>query len=237
MFTNDLTKMSRPGPSPKKRALMSWSSGKDSAWALYEVLQGSEYEVVGLFTTMNAAHERVAMHAVRQKLVQAQAQAVGLPLWEVPLPWPCSNEEYEQIMREQLSRALQQGISHMIFGDLFLEDIRKYREERLKSVGITPVFPLWQRPSLELAHEMLRGGLVAHLTAVDPSQLDKSFAGRVFDHSLLNDLPASVDPCGENGEFHSFVSEAPVFKHSIDVSVGAVTERDNFVFCDLVPLG
>jgi len=217
------------------KAIMSWSSGKDSAWALHKIQQEGKYDVLALLTTLNATHGRVAMHAVRRELLQAQARALDLKLWEVDLPWPCSNQEYEQIMSGQITRANQQGVTHMIFGDLFLEDIRAYREQRLFGTGITPVFPLWKRPTRELALEMIEGGLVAHLTAVDPAQLDGDFVGRRFDRDLLDALPAGVDPCGENGEFHTFVSEAPVFRGKVPVRVrvGEKVQRDGFWFCDL----
>lgn len=222
--------------STRPRILMSWSSGKDSAWALHETLQAGLVEVVGLLTTVNQVHERVAMHAVRRELLQAQARALNLPLWEIPLPYPCSNAEYEELMSAAMHRALADGITHIAFGDLFLEDIRAYRVEKLDQVGMGALFPLWQRPTRALAEEMIAGGLVAHLTAVDPRQLDPSFVGRTFDRTLLDDLPPSVDPCGENGEFHTFVTRAPCFRRPIDVSVGQRVERDGFWFCDLLPL-
>ncbi len=213
---------------------MSWSSGKDSAWALQKVLMGGEYEVVALLTTVNQKFERVAMHAVRNQLLRRQAEALSLPLWEVALPWPCSNEDYERIMRDQVARAQELEITHMIFGDLFLEDVRKYREDRLAGTGIEPVFPLWGRSTAELAQEMVKGGLVAHLSTVDPKQLDPRFVGRRFDDALLAELPDGVDPCGEKGEFHSFVSSIPAFAAPIAVERGEVIERDGFWFCDWV---
>jgi uncharacterized protein (TIGR00290 family) len=216
----------------KKRALMSWSSGKDSAWALNQVLEEKEYEVVGLLTTLNQTHDRVAMHAVRSELLRAQSQALQLDLWEVQLPWPCSNEEYEEIMAAQMSRAVREEITHIIFGDLFLEDIRKYREARLVGTGITAVFPLWGRSTRELAHEMIDGGLVAHLTTVDPKQLDGGFVGRQFDKDFINELPEGVDACGENGEFHSFVSALPAFDAPLPIRRGESLERDGYWFCD-----
>jgi len=214
---------------------MSWSSGKDSTWALQELLRSDLVSVVGLLTTINQVHDRVAMHAVRRKLLQSQASVLDLPLWEVPLPYPCSNEEYEALMSETMQRALGEGITQIAFGDLYLEDIRAYRVEKLNQVGMQALFPLWQRPTRELAEQMISGGLVAYLTAVDPRQLDPSFVGRVFDHTLLDDLPPSVDPCGENGEFHTFVTQAPCFKRPIDVVVGQRVLRDGFWFCDLEP--
>lgn len=221
----------------KPRVLMSWSSGKDSAWALHEILQSGLVEVVGLLTTINQVHDRVAMHAVRRELLQAQARVLDLPLWEIPLPSPCSNAEYEALMSAAMQRARADGITQVAFGDLFLEDIRAYRAEKLAQLGIQPLFPLWKRPTRALAEQMIEGGLCAHITAVDPRQLDASFVGRAFDRSLLDDLPPSVDPCGENGEFHTFVTHAPCFRRSIDVHVGERVERDGFWFCDLLLQG
>lgn len=219
--------MSRP------RILLSWSSGKDCAWALHVLRAEARVDVVGLVTTVNQAYERVAMHAVRQTLLEAQAEAVGLPLWIVPIPSPCSNEEYEAAMGDLVRRARGEGITAMAFGDLYLEDIRAYRESRLAGTGVEPLFPLWQQPTVELAHTMLRSGLVAHLTCVDPRHLPASFAGRAFSTELLDELPAGVDPCGEKGEFHTFVSAGPMFRHPLSVQVGPTVERDGFVFCDL----
>lgn len=219
----------------KKKAWMSWSSGKDSAWALYEVLQRGEFEVTALLTTVNTTHERVAMHAVRTVLLQAQAEAVGLPLVQVDLPWPCPNGVYEQRMGEAVQRARSEGVTHMIFGDLFLEDIRAYREERLAGTGICPVFPLWQRPTRKLAEQMVQGGLRARLTSVDPKQLSPDFVGRHFDAAFLEELPEGVDPCGENGEFHTFVDDGPMYRHPISVERGERLERDGFWFADLLP--
>lgn len=222
-------------PSTPSRVIVSWSSGKDSTWALNELLRNDQWHVVGLLTTVNQVHDRVAMHAVRRELLKAQAQALKLPLWEVPLPYPCSNAEYEGLMSESMRRARSEGIDHVAFGDLFLEDIRAYREEKLNQVGMQALFPLWQRPTRALAEQMIDGGLVAYLTTVDPTRLDPSFVGRKFDRALLGDLPPSVDPCGENGEFHTFVTHAPCFEHPIDVLVGEQVSRDGFWFCDLLP--
>jgi len=221
----------------RARTLLSWSSGKDSAWALHVLRGHSDYDVVGLLTTMNETHGRVAMHAVRRDLLQAQARAVGLPLWEVPIPWPCSNDAYEAAMSTALDRARADGITVMAFGDLFLEDVRAYREQQLAGTDIRPVFPLWQRPTATLARDMVNGGLKARLTCVDPKQLSRTFAGRDFDLSLLDDLPASVDPCGERGEFHSFAYEGPMFQSPIPIRSGDVVERDGFVFADLLLVG
>jgi len=189
----------------------------------------------GLLTTTNEAFDRVAMHAVRRELLEAQAAAAGLPLHVVPLPWPCSNAQYESIMKTAIAGFVREGFTHVAFGDLFLEDVRRYREDRLAGTGLEPLFPIWKtKPTVDLAHDMIEGGLQARLTAVDPRQLDRSFAGRSFDLALLNDLPPSVDRCGENGEFHSFACAGPMFKTAIELTVGEVVERDGFVFADLL---
>ncbi|HTL32683.1 MAG TPA: hypothetical protein VL326_06145 [Kofleriaceae bacterium] len=213
---------------------MSWSSGKDSAHALAQVLRGGDVEIVGLVTTVTATYDRVAMHAVRRSLLERQAAALGLPLHVVELPTPCTNEEYEARFGTALARAVADGITHVVFGDLFLEDVRAYRERQLATHGLTPVFPLWQRDTRELAREMVASGLRARLTCVDPKVLDRRFAGRLFDDALLAELPASVDPCGERGEFHTFVTHSPAFSEPIEVAVGDVVERDGFVFADCV---
>ena len=221
----------------RAKALLSWSSGKDSAWTLHVLRQrhSRELEVVGLLTTVNETHSRVAMHAVRDTLLEAQAEAAGLPLWRVPIPHPSSNERYEAAMREAVERGLREGITVIAFGDLYLEDIRRYREDRLTGAGITPIFPLWQIPTDALAREMLAGGLRARITCVDPQQLPPTFAGREFDESLLADLPPTADPCGERGEFHTFAYAGPMFRHPILVRPGEVVKRDGFVFADLLP--
>ncbi len=219
--------------SPVKRVLLAWSSGKDSAWTLHVLRQDPTVEVVALLTTFNEAAGRVAMHAVRRKLVLEQAARAGLPLWQVPLPSPCSNEVYERQMRGALDLARADGLTHVAFGDLFLEDVRRYREERLAGSGLEPIFPLWGRPTRELAEEMIAAGLKATLTCVDPRQIDRFLTGRAFDASLLADLPATADPCGEKGEFHSFVHAGPMFTSPIGVAIGEVVERDGFVFCDV----
>jgi uncharacterized protein (TIGR00290 family) len=218
-----------------KRVLLSWSSGKDSAWALHLLRQSADLEVVALLTTFNADADRVAMHAVRRTLVRTQAERVGLPLWEVELPWPCSNHDYECRVLAVVDRALAEKVDAVAFGDLFLEDIRAYREKQLAGTGLEPLFPVWGIPTGELAEQMIAAGVRAKLTCVDPSKLDASFAGRDFGSALLRDLPAGVDPCGENGEFHSFVYEAPVFSSPIPVRSGEVVHRDNFVFADVLP--
>ena len=219
----------------RNKAWLAWSSGKDSAWALHKVRQESQFDVVALLTTINHTHGRVAMHAVRENLLEIQAAAAGLPLVKVPIPSPCSNEVYEQAMSLAMARAQAEGIQHVIFGDLFLEDIRAYREEKLRPCGITPVFPLWGRDTRELAEDMIAGGLSAFLTCVDPRHLARGFAGRRFDASLIADLPRSVDPCGENGEFHTFANAGPMFSAEITVTAGEIVDRDGFVFADLLP--
>jgi uncharacterized protein (TIGR00290 family) len=219
-----------------KKLLLSWSSGKDSAWSLHRLQQQPEWKAAGLLTTINEAFDRVAMHAVRRELVERQAQAAGLPLWSVPLPWPCSNAEYEQRMADVCRRAVAEGFAAIAFGDLFLRDIRAYRERQLQGTGLEPVFPLWNLPTAELAREMIHAGLRAQLTCVDPRMLSRDFAGRDFDRRLLEDLPATVDPCGENGEFHTFVYDGPMFRDSVNIELGEVVERDGFVFADLKAL-
>jgi uncharacterized protein (TIGR00290 family) len=218
-----------------KRVLLSWSSGKDSAWSLYKLRQDPRFEVVGLLTTVNEAFDRVAMHAVRRELLEAQAEAAGLPLQAISIPWPCSNEEYERIMASVCAKARQAGVEAVAFGDLFLRDIRAYRERQLEGTGLEPLFPLWNLDTHELAQGMIAGGLRAKLTCVDPKRLAPTFAGRDFDQQLLDELPAGVDPCGENGEFHSFVYAAPVFDKALPIRMGKIVERDGFVFADVVP--
>ena len=219
----------------KPKALLSWSSGKDAAWSLHVLRQQGEVEIVGLLTTLNRTFERVAMHAVRERLLEAQADAAGLPLWKVDIPHPCPNEAYEQAMSAACAKAVAEGIDAIAFGDLFLEEVRAYRIEKLKGTGLKPLFPLWGRGTAELAREMIAGGLKATLTCVDPKQLDASFAGRAFDAALLADLPPSVDPCGERGEFHSFAWDGPMFGHPVPIQRGEVVSRDGFVFADLLP--
>jgi uncharacterized protein (TIGR00290 family) len=219
----------------KARALLSWSSGKDSAWALHQLRQQHDVEVVGLLTTVNEVADRVAMHAVRSALLRAQAEAACLPLHVIPIPSPCSNAEYEAAMSLAIERARADRISVMAFGDLFLEDIRSYRIEKLSGTGIAPLFPLWGLPTPTLARDMIAGGLRARLTCVDPKQLAPSFAGREFDAALLDELPPNVDPCGERGEFHTFAYDGPMFHGKISVEAGEVVERGGFVFADLLP--
>jgi uncharacterized protein (TIGR00290 family) len=219
----------------RSKAWLAWSSGKDSAWALHVLRQQAEFEVVALLTTVNLTYKRVAMHAVRESLLEMQAAAAGLPLVKVAIPSPCPNETYEWAMEKAMARARAEGVWQVAFGDLFLADIRAYREKQLAACGMSPVFPVWGKETRQLAEEMLDGGLSAYLTCVDPKQLDRSFAGRRFDAKLLADLPARVDPCGENGEFHSFACEGPMFREKIAVDVGEIVERDSFVFADLLP--
>lgn len=217
------------------KILASWSSGKDSAWMLHVLRQQHGDAVAGLLTTTNEAFDRVAMHAVRRELLEAQAQSTSLPLHVVPLPWPCSNADYESRMSVAVRRVLDDGFTHVAFGDLFLEDVRRYREERLLHTGLTPLFPLWKTKSTrDLARDMIDGGLEARVTCVDPRQLAPSFAGRTFDSAFLDDLPIGVDACGENGEFHSFACAGPMFRHPIHVTTGEVVDRDGFVFADLL---
>jgi uncharacterized protein (TIGR00290 family) len=218
-----------------KQVLLSWSSGKDSAWALYRLRQLAEVEVVGLVTSFSQPQDRVAMHAVRHELVRRQAQAAGLPLLTLDLPSPCDNEIYDAIMAAFIARARDDGITHMAFGDLFLQDVRTYREQRLANSGLAPLFPLWGLSTVRLAEEMIESGLRALLTCVDSRLLDARHVGREFDLALLSELPPGVDPCGENGEFHSFAYAGPMFDREIDVAGGEIIERDGFVFHDFLP--
>ena len=221
----------------RRRVLLSWSSGKDCAWTLHVLRQQPDVELAGLLTTFNEAADRVAMHAVRRELAERQAAATGLPLWSVPLPSPCSNEEYEDRMRALIARAQAAGVTQVAFGDLFLEDVREYRVRMMAGTGIEPVFPIWCSPeeTPALARRMVAAGLRAVLTCVDPRQLDPRFAGRSFDAELLAELPAGVDPCGERGEFHSFCHAGPMFEAPIPVRPGKTVTRDGFCFADLLP--
>lgn len=214
---------------------MSWSSGKDSALALHHVLRSGEVDVVGLLTTLNAEHGRVAMHGVRRSLLEAQAAALGLPLHVVELPWPCSNERYEQLMQGAIGCAAATGVEAMVFGDLFLEDVRRYRERMLTGSGLRPLFPLWGRSTTLLARELIGSRVRALLTCVDSAQAPGELAGRWFDGELLAELPEGVDPCGENGEFHTVVLDGPDFSAPIEVVIGGTAQRDGFVFTDVIP--
>lgn len=221
-------------PATHDRVLLSWSSGKDSAWALHLLRQTSRVAVGGLLTTFNEAADRVAMHAVRRSLVEAQAEAASLPLWPVLIPSPCPEEVYAARMRKAMARALAEGFTHVAFGDLFLEDVRRYREDRLAGTGLAPIFPLWKTSSTaDLARQMVAAGLEARVTCLDPRALDRSFAGRRFDDEFLRELPDGVDPCGERGEFHSFAYAGPMFSAPIPVTPGLVVERDGFVYCEM----
>ncbi|HME72830.1 MAG TPA: ATP-binding protein [Myxococcota bacterium] len=224
-----------PPRSEPRRVLLSWSSGKDSAWCLQLLRQSADIKVVGLVTTVNETYGRVAMHAVREVLLERQAAAAGLPIWRVPIPSPCSNAQYEEAMGRVVARAVAEGISGMAFGDLFLEEIRRYREARLAGTGLEPIFPLWGLPTDALARTMVGAGLRARITCVDPAQLPAHFAGREFDEALLTSLPPGVDPCGERGEFHTFAYAGPMFRGRVGVQSGEIVERDGFVFADLTP--
>ena len=216
------------------KTLLAWSSGKDSAWALH-VLRRQNVEVEALLTTINEAADRVAMHGVRRTLVEAQSGAAGVALWKVPLPWPCTSEDYESRMAEACRRAVAQGFDSIAFGDLYLRDVREYRKRQLAGSGLTPLFPLWGIPTAPLAREMIAAGLRARIACVDSTALDGGFAGREFDHALLADLPERVDPCGENGEFHTFVCDGPMFRAPVGVETGEVRKIDGFVYADLLP--
>ena len=218
-----------------RRVLLSWSSGKDSAWTLHVLRQNPDVEVVGLLTTVNTTHDRVAMHSTRRAILEAQARACGLLLHVIPLPWPCSNDVYERAMREAVASALEHGVTHVAFGDLFLEDIRTYREGMLAGLGLQGLYPVWGRDTSMLVREFLEVGFRAVLVCVDVEVLDASFAGRELDRALLAELPAGVDPCGENGEFHTFVFDGPGFRSPIAFERGDVRRESSFAFCDLVP--
>ncbi len=217
------------------KVILSWSSGKDCAWTLHLLRQQPNIQVAALLTTFNSAANRVAMHAVRRALVEAQAERTGIALWAVELPWPCSNLEYEDRMRAVCQRATAEGITAIAFGDLFLQDVRNYRVRQLQGTGLEPLFPVWQIATEQLSREMIAAGVKAKITCVDPAKLAKSFAGQDYDSRLLQRLPPEIDPCGENGEFHTFVYDAPVFSGPIAVQTGEVLERDGFVFADLLP--
>ncbi len=218
-----------------KRVLLSWSSGKDSAWALHVLRQQAAVEVVGLLTAINEQFERVAMHAVRVALLQQQAENSGLSLRLVKLPFPCSNEVYEERLRAEFGAVVGEGIEGIAFGDLFLADVRQYREKMLAGTGLAPLFPLWGRPTTELAQERIAGGLRAQITCIDQRCLPAALAGSEYNADFLNTLPPGVDPCGENGEFHSFAFAGPMFNRPVDFTVGETVARDGFIFTDLLP--
>ena len=217
----------------KIKTLLSWSSGKDSAWTLYQLHSDPDIDLRGLFCTVNSEFQRVAMHAVRVDLLQLQAEHLGLPLQIIEIPYPCSNEQYEEIMARFVAGSKDENIQQYAFGDLFLEDVRRYRKENLEGTGINPVFPIWGRPTNQLAQEMVASGLRAVITCLDPKQLPEEFIGREYDREFLNDLPQGVDPCGENGEFHSFVYAGPMFRKPMQITLGEVVHRDGFVFIDV----
>ena len=218
-----------------EKVLFSWSGGKDSAMALYEIQRTQQYEILSLLTTVTEDYDRVSMHGVRSTLLQQQAQSLGLPLEKILIPKNASNEEYESRMEITLTKFRQAGVSSVVFGDIFLEDIRKYREEKLSQIGITGLFPLWKRGSAELTQAFIDLDFKAIVTCVDSKVLDRTYIGRLIDERFLAELPANVDPNGENGEFHSFVFEGPIFKERIPYTVGKVVLRDSFYFCDLLP--
>jgi uncharacterized protein (TIGR00290 family) len=220
----------------KKKVLLSWSTGKDSAWSLHILRQDPGIEVVGLLSTINQHFGRVAMHGTRIELVRAQAQAADLPVWEIPLPWPCSNAEYERAMASACERAVAEGVTAMAFGDLFLEDVRSYRMEKLQGTGLEPIFPLWQQNTQMLLQQMLDAGVKARIVCVDPSKLDPAFAGKDLG-DVWREFPPEADPCGENGEFHSFVFAGPMFRESIVIKNGETVTRDGFVYADLLLVG
>ncbi len=218
----------------QRKLWLSWSTGKDSAWSLHVLRGQGEFEVAGLLTTGTREFDRVSMHGVRRELAEEQARAAGIPLRWVELPYPCPNVHYELIMGEVVQQAISEGVTHVAFGDLFLPEIRAYRERMLAGSGLTPVFPLWQADTARLAKEMTASGLRAVLVCVDPKQLPAAYAGRAFDDGLLADLPSNVDPCGENGEFHTFCCAGPMFDRPIPVRSGSSVERDGFVYSDLL---
>lgn len=217
-----------------RKVMLSWSSGKDSAWTLWQLQNDPDYELVGLFTTVNRSFDRVAMHAVRTELLRQQASHAGCPLYEIDIPYPCSNEIYQHKMQKFIGKAKKHEVDCFAFGDLFLEDVREYRIENLKDTGIDAIFPLWGLDTEQLANEMIKSGVKTVITCIDPKQIDKKFAGREFDQSFIDELPETADPCGENGEFHSFVYAGPMLKGQINITLGDVVERDGFVFADIV---
>jgi uncharacterized protein (TIGR00290 family) len=221
--------------SARPKALIAWSSGKDSAWALHEARRAGDYDIVGALTTVTGTFTRVSIHGLREELLRAQLAAAGLPATIVRIPYPCPNEVYEREMGAAMAQAKADGITHVIFGDLFLEDVRAYREQKMAGTGITPVFPIWGRPTDALAREMIASGVEATLVAVDRKRLAADFAGRAFDADLLAAFPPGIDPCGENGEFHSFVSAGPMLKGKIAVKIGERVDRDGMAYADVLP--
>lgn len=222
--------MTKPQP-----IALSWSSGKDSAWTLYQLQQDPNYEVISLFTSINKTADRVAMHAVRRELLNRQAEAVGLPIDIIELPFPCSNEDYEEIMTAFVKKLTDRGLTTVAFGDLFLEDVRDYRINQLKNTGLTPIFPIWGTPTSELSQTLIAAGVRTHLTCLDPKKMPTELAGSLYNQDFLNQLPETVDPCGENGEFHTFVSDGPMFNHPLQITMGETVTRDGFVFTDILP--
>ena len=221
---------------PKEKAILSWSGGKDSALALHKMQEARDCEIVSLLTTITEGYDRSSMHGIRRRLIEQQARSIGLPLEKVPLSRVSSNEEYESRMREILERHKNKGVSRVVFGDIFLEDVRRYREDRLASIGMKGVFPLWGKDTAEVARTFIGLGFKAVITCVDSQQLDPGFTGRAFDEHMLASLPVHTDPCGENGEFHSFVYDGPIFRHAILFSMGEVVLREErFNYCDLLP--
>ena len=218
----------------KDRAWLSWSSGKDAAWTLHECRRRGNVQITGLLTVITETFHRVSMHAVREDVLDAQAEAVGVPLHKAYIPFPCSNEQYEAVMAQVVQDAKDSGVTAFAFGDLFLEDVRKYREEKLAGTGMKPIFPLWGSDTKALAKEMIEGGLKACITCLDPKKMPKEFAGRVVDEEFLRSIPAGVDPCGENGEFHTFAFAGPMFSRPLDIVIGETVERDGFVFTDVL---
>lgn len=218
-----------------RKTLLSWSSGKDSAWALFVLRQDPQIEVVGLFSTVNKMFDRVAMHGVRMELLRQQTESAGLPLHLIQIPYPCSDDEYAGVMTAFIDAARKENIECFAFGDLFLEDVRQYREKNLQGTGITPIFPLWGRPTAELSRKMVAGGLKAVITCVDPNRISAGFAGKGYDEAFLDSIPEGADPCGEYGEFHSFAYDGPMFQNPINISLGETVHRDGFVFTDVFP--
>jgi uncharacterized protein (TIGR00290 family) len=220
----------------KKKTLLSWSSGKDSAWVLYLLQQNLGIEIIGLFTVMNQKYNRVSMHATRLEMLEQQANAVGLPLQTIDLPDPCTNEQYDAVMQRFVMESASNGIECMAFGDLFLEDIRKYRENQLKGTGIEPIFPLWEIPTAELAELMLSAGIEAYVSSIDLKRLPSHFAGRKWSRDLLKEFPHDCDPCGENGEIHTVIVGGPMFTKSVPIKIGEIVERNGFAYADIIPI-